>query len=82
MKIIKFSSKDCGTCHLIAPMVRRECERANIELIDVDVDEQPALVEKYEINSLPTLIKVVDEEPADMKVGLISADQFRRWLEE
>lgn len=82
MKILKFSSKDCGACKIIAPMVRRVCEAHNVALEEIDVDEEPEVIEIYGIQSLPTLVKVVLAEAFDARTGLISEAEFTKWIEE
>lgn len=55
MKIIKFYSDTCGPCRVLDTNL----QRAGIayEAVNANSDENDALVEKYKIRAVPTLIK-------------------------
>lgn len=70
MKKYMFTAKWCGNCQIMKPIVEKI---AGVEIIDVE--ENPELVEKYTIMSLPMFI--TDGTPADgiirSRVGVLPA---------
>lgn len=59
MTIIDFSANWCGPCKVLGPRfenVANVPKHNNINFIKVDIDDAKELAEKYEIQSIPTLI--------------------------
>jgi thioredoxin 1 len=46
----------------------------------VNVDEQPALADRYQIRSIPCLILFRDGQALDALIGARSASEYRDWL--
>ena len=57
MKIIKIESKYCPDCKIME-LVLREIEKEHpwLEVQNIDIEESPEIVEKYNVLSLPTFI--------------------------
>ena len=61
-KIIKISSKNCAPCLAYAPTFDKWVyDQDSIEVVLVDIDDNPAIASKYRVMSVPTTI-VVDED--------------------
>jgi len=56
IKIIDMYAKWCYPCKIIAPIVEKVAKDMNVELIKVDIDENPVLVAQYNVKSVPTII--------------------------
>ena len=55
--IIDFFATWCGPCKKIAPAFEKLAEvYPSIVFLKVDVDESPELVDKYEIQAMPTFL--------------------------
>ena len=50
---VDFNASWCGPCRALKPMLEKICEKNNFVLIAVDVDNNPDLSEKYEIQGIP-----------------------------
>ncbi len=64
----------CGSCRSMAPMVERVAAASGTEVIDLRIDEEPELVERYRVRSVPTLIGLRSGTEVGRVVGLQSID--------
>jgi len=69
--IVDFWAEWCGPCHAVAPVLDRIVEDRNgdIKLVKVNIDEQPALSQRFGVQSIPTMILFKDGEPAAAAIG-------------
>ena len=69
--IVDFWAEWCGPCHAVAPVLDRIVEESNgdIKLVKVNIDEQPALSQRYGVQSIPTMILFKNGEPAAAAIG-------------
>lgn len=80
MKIIKFYSDTCGPCRVLDTNL----QRAGIayEAVNANNDENDALVEKYKIRAVPTLIKEDNGVEIDRHVGIMTEEQLKHWCND
>ena len=82
IEVIKFGAVWCGPCKVIAPTINElkkkydAIEGCGINIIDIDVDENPELGEKYQIRSIPTLIFVKDNEIVERRTGILKESEI------
>ena len=70
--LVDFNATWCGPCRMLKPTLDAvAAERPDVEIVGVDIDENPDLAEEYEIFSIPCLILFKDGMEADRSVGLI-----------
>src|SRR3989442_3204647 len=69
--IVDFWAEWCGPCHAVAPVLDRIVEESNgdLKLVKVNIDEQPALSQRFGVQSIPMMILFKDGEPAAAAVG-------------
>ena len=69
--IVDFWAEWCGPCHAVAPVLDRIVEESNgdIKLVKVNIDEQPALSQRFGVQSIPMMILFKNGEPAAAAVG-------------
>jgi thioredoxin 1 len=69
--IVDFWAEWCGPCHAVSPVLDRIVEeRGNeLKLVKVNIDEQPALSQRFGVQSIPTMILFKDGEPAAAAIG-------------
>lgn len=65
---------------LVAHIARKERDR--LRVIQVDVDQRADLVEKLSVESVPTLVLVVNRKAVARLDGRASAPKIERMLEE
>ena len=69
--IVDFWAEWCGPCHAVAPVLDRIMEEHGdeLKLVKVNIDEQPALSQRYGVQSIPTMILFKQGEPAAAAIG-------------
>jgi len=69
--IVDFWAEWCGPCHAVAPVLDRIVEESNgdLKLVKVNIDEQPALSQRFGVQSIPTMILFKNGEPAASAIG-------------
>jgi thioredoxin 1 len=69
--IVDFWAEWCGPCHAVAPVLDRIVDEQNgdLKLVKVNIDEQPALSQRYGVQSIPTMILFKNGEPAAAAIG-------------
>jgi thioredoxin 1 len=69
--IVDFWAEWCGPCHAVSPVLDRIVEERNgeIKLVKVNIDEQPALSQRYGVQSIPTIILFKGGQPAAAAIG-------------
>lgn len=71
--LVDFWAPWCGPCRMLAPIVDRVAEQyqGRLNVVRVNVDENPVTATHYDIRSIPTLILFREGEPALRTVGLV-----------
>ena len=54
--IVDFNATWCGPCRALKPQLKKICKDNNFVFVSVDVDENPDLSEKYEVQGLPYVV--------------------------
>ena len=68
--LLDFYADWCGPCRMVAPIVAEIAEEhPEYKICKVNVDEEGALAEKFEVMSIPALFVIKDGKIADQSVG-------------
>ncbi|MEX0706188.1 MAG: thioredoxin [Nitriliruptoraceae bacterium] len=69
--LIDFWAEWCGPCRMVGPIVDEIAEEKSAELkvLKLNVDDNPATAREYGIMSIPTLLVFQNGEPAKRIVG-------------
>jgi thioredoxin 1 len=69
--IVDFWAEWCGPCHAVSPVLDRIVEERSdeLKLVKVNIDEQPALSQRFGVQSIPTVILFKNGEPAAAAIG-------------
>ncbi len=82
--LVDFWAEWCGPCKMLAPLLdeiaKEHADR--IKVAKVNVDNNPALAERYNIQSIPTLLYFAKGEVRNQTVGVISKRRIVEHLEE
>jgi len=55
--LVDFSATWCGPCQMLAPIIEEiKTENPNLKVINIDVDSNPEISNKYNVSSIPTVI--------------------------
>lgn len=69
--LVDFWAVWCGPCRMLAPTIKEIAEeRDDIKVGKINVDEEPALAEKFGIMSIPTLIVFKDGKEIKRSLGV------------
>lgn len=82
--MVDFFATWCGSCQALASIIEEldnELKNEKIKIVKLDVDASPAMAEKYEIMSVPTLIIFKNGEIVDTMHGLQNKEVLKEKLE-
>ncbi|VVB54093.1 Thiol-disulfide oxidoreductase ResA [uncultured archaeon] len=76
--LVDFWANWCGPCRALAPTIKTIATEyeGKVTIGKLDVDEQPAIAEKYQVFSIPTMILFQDGKEVDRIVGLCAKDKI------
>lgn len=79
--LLDFWASWCGPCRMVSPIIDEIAEeRTDIKVAKVNVDEQPALAERFGIMSIPTLVVMEKGEVQKQATGAQSKSQILAML--
>ena len=75
---VDFWATWCGPCKMQGALIDQKLvpEHPEIEVLKVNVDEEPALAARFGVMSIPTLILYKDGQVVDQLVGLTKPDEI------
>lgn len=74
----------CGYCRRIAPVLDRmeQTYGDRVDFVKINVDDNGALAERFEVDTIPTLLLFMDGEMKSAVVNPPSQAAIEHWLEE
>lgn len=69
--VVDFWAPWCGPCKMITPILREIADTYGdrLRVVAVNIDENPQLVERYAVQSVPTVAVFTDAEPVKRIAG-------------
>lgn len=77
-KILAFSATWCGPCKIQKGILEKFSKENGIELRYIDIDDNPDLVEKYNIGAVPTTVYLEQGKPDKTFIGLQSETVLKK----
>ena len=76
--LVDFYADWCAPCRAVAPVVEALSSELgdSLAVVKVDVDQNRALAETYDIRGIPTLMLFKGGKPVETVVGLSSGEQL------
>ena len=81
--LVDFYADWCGPCKMMAPVVERLAEELDgkVKVGKINVDDEPALAQRYRVVSIPTFAIFQNGELIKTMVGAMSAAQLTENLQ-
>ena len=77
--VLDFYADWCGPCRALLPTVEKLAEeyKEDVEILKVNVDEQRALAQKFNVRSIPSLFFMKNNQVVDSLRGFVSEKVLR-----
>ncbi|MCF3960106.1 thioredoxin [Streptomyces fuscigenes] len=73
----------CGPCRAVSPALEQVARdlAGRIKLVKVDIDRNPLLSRRFEVQAVPTLLVLDRGEPIARQAGAAPTHTLRSWIE-
>ncbi|MFW5756348.1 MAG: thioredoxin [Tangfeifania sp.] len=80
--LVDFYADWCGPCKEIQPVLKQvKQEVKGVRVVKVNVDENPIIASRYNVNSLPTLMVFKDGVPIWTHEGMFCIEKLKSILQ-
>ena len=82
--LVDYWAEWCGPCKMVAPVLEELAEEleGKITIGKIDVDSNRYSAAKQNVMSIPTLILFKDGNPVDQRVGALTKNQLKDFINE
>lgn len=80
--LVDFSADWCGPCKMISPILKELAKEMEDEtsIVQVNVDEQSELAQRFDVMSIPTLILFKDGKQVGRKTGFLPKPKLQEFI--
>jgi thioredoxin 2 len=73
----------CGPCRMVSPVLEQLASQmaGRLKLVKVNVDESPALAQRFDARSIPTLLLVKRGVVVSRQVGAAPPHALKQWVD-
>jgi thioredoxin 2 len=73
----------CGPCRMVSPALEQLAHQmaGRLKVVKVNVDTSPALSQRFDARSIPTLLLVRNGEVVSRQVGAAPAHAIKQWVD-
>jgi len=81
--VVDFWATWCGPCQMLSPIIDElSREILDIKFCKINIDEQPALADKFNILSIPTIAFIKNNNVIDLSVGYVPKEELIERIEK
>ena len=82
--LVDFWAEWCGPCRSITPSLDALADefKDSLEVVKVNIDENPMTPTKYAVRGIPTLLIFKDGQVAAQQVGAAPKSVLKAWIEK
>ena len=81
--LVEFYTEGCGICRSMEPVLTNLARQLDVDIGLVNPRDDPPLVERFDVRSVPLFVLFVDGEPIDRRAeGFLSGDDLTGWIQE
>ena len=79
--LVDFWAEWCGPCKQISPILEEIAnEKDNLNILKLNIDENPVTPQKYNVRGIPTLMLFKDGKLIDTKIGSLPKSSLENWI--
>jgi thioredoxin 1 len=83
MKLLKFYATWCAPCKGLTFVIDGVKDQLDTTIIDVDIEDNIELAQKYGVRTVPTLVLLDNKETVIKKsTGMLTEQQFLEFMEQ
>ncbi|HLH28431.1 MAG TPA: tetratricopeptide repeat protein [Acidimicrobiales bacterium] len=72
----------CGPCRTLGPVIEKVVgETEGVELVKVNVDDNPGVANAFRVQSIPAVFAIRDKQVVDGFIGALPEAQVRQWVD-
>ncbi|GAA0521583.1 Thioredoxin [Halorubrum aquaticum] len=81
--LVEFYTDGCGICASMEPVLGNVARELDVDVALVNPRDDPPLVERFDVRSVPLFVLFVDGEPVARRAeGFIPGDDLAAWVAE
>jgi len=81
--LVEFYTDGCGICASMEPVLGNVARGVDVEVALINPRNDPPLVERFDVRSVPLFVLFVDGEPVARRAeGFIPGDDLSEWVTE
>ncbi len=85
LSVIDFRAEWCGPCRMLGPIMEElavDNAGKNVQIVKINVDEQPGLAGSFGVSSIPAVFFVKGGKVVDAMVGAMPKNMFQAKIDQ